>query len=238
MLIKNIITAVAIFAAGVTAVPVDNPLVERSQRDPTVTVINKCASPLTIGYARDVEYNGPTLELDPGQSHVYHFPLKWSGRIWGRTHCGGPDCHKSGMGTTPSSLAEFHFLEDGKNFYDISFVYGFNLPMVVEPDHIGDLPYTDDRFCKTSTCTTLPECPAGFETYDDNGVLSGCLSACSKFGDDEYCCHNEFNSPDICTTNSYAAAVKAVCPDVYSYAYDDYTSVLMCTSDAYTVTFC
>jgi hypothetical protein len=242
MLFNSLITSIALMASLVAAAPT-NITTKGSENfqdygPPLVKVINNCKSTLKIGHSVDVDYYGPVIDVPVGGSHTYKLPINWSGRIWGRTNCGGQNCYKTGMGSSPASLAEFHFLESGKVFYDISFVAGFNLPIVVEPVKKVSIDFADDRLCRTSRCTTLPDCPAGFETYDDNGKISGCLSACTKFNTDEYCCTGHYLDPKICTTNSYASAVEAVCPDVYSYAFDDDTSVYMCTSNAYTVTYC
>jgi hypothetical protein len=215
-----------------TALPSNSTLSRRST-EPTVTVKNQCDDPLVIGYAKDVDWYGPTTTVASGSSHVYTFPVGWSGRIWGRSSCSGDRCNDSGMGS-PATLAEFHFMEDGETYYDISLVNGFNSPMTVKPtDKTGS-----GKKCTTSSCTTLPSCPSGFETHDDNGKVSGCKSACSMYNTDELCCNGAYNDPDVCKANSYTEQVEAACPDVYSYAYDDNTSVFICESQQYTVTFC
>lgn len=76
----------------------------------------------------------------------------WSGRIWARTHCvmddssyhftcavgdcgsGHIQCHGA-CGIPPASLFEFTLASNsgGKDFYDISLVDGFNLPLSVTP---------------------------------------------------------------------------------------------------------
>lgn len=68
----------------------------------------------------------------------------WAGRFWGRTGCNDDnnrcvtgdcgdklECNGAG-GAPPASLAEFKFKgSDGQDFYDISFVDGFNLQIAV-----------------------------------------------------------------------------------------------------------
>lgn len=80
-------------------------------------------------------------------------PRPWSGRIWGRTQCSmGPygkfscgtgDCGSgnvacNGAGAIPpASLVEFTLaapnIGSGQDFYDVSLVDGFNLPIGVNP---------------------------------------------------------------------------------------------------------
>ncbi|GAA5809990.1 hypothetical protein MFLAVUS_003405 [Mucor flavus] len=244
MLLKSI---VALLTVGlVAAAPASNSSTAGSPSydttyaagPPTVIVKNQCSKKLTVGHSVDVDYYGETTDVAPGDSVTLTIPMNWSGRVWGRENCSGKeDCFKSGM-TSPASLAEFHFMDSGKVFYDISFVNGFNLPIVVEPVNKIDLKYGDASLCRTSTCTNLPTCPTEFQTFDDEGNFAGCKSACTYFQTDEYCCTGDYYSSEACSTYSYASDVKAACPDVYSYAFDDVNSAFMCTSNAYTVTFC
>lgn len=241
MIFNTVISSFALMASLAAAAPaVSNvtgtvSFLEFGQ--PTVNVVNKCNSTLKVGNSIDVDYFGDIVDVAAGATHSYTLPVNWSGRIWGRINCGGENCFKSGMGS-PASLAEFHFVDTGSVYYDISFVDGFNLPMTVAPVLKGGLSTRDSRYCTASTCSTLPECLSGFETYDNEGKVSGCKSACTKFNTDEYCCTGDFYDPNICTTNSYASQVKDACPDVYSYAFDDATSVFLCPSNEYNVTFC
>ncbi|CAO0792018.1 unnamed protein product [Mucor circinelloides] len=247
MIFNTVITSFALMAGLVAAAPTaasTNATAAAANNvsflkfgQPTVNVVNKCSSTLKVGNSIDVDYFGDIVDVPAGSTHTYTLPVNWSGRIWGRINCGGENCFKSGMGS-PASLAEFHFLDSGSVYYDISLVDGFNLPMTVAPVMKGGLTSADSRHCATSACSTLPSCPSGFETYDAQGKVSGCKSACTKFNTDEYCCTGDFYNPNVCSTNAYASEVKAVCPDVYTYAFDDATSVFICTSNEYTVTFC
>jgi hypothetical protein len=239
MLFKSIVTLFAV-SGLVAAAPTKNATVSASSSNggvPTVIVQNNCPAALTVGNSVASSWTGDVISVAAGSSHTYTFSVGWTGRIWGRSNCSGSNCNQSGMGS-PASLAEFNFQSNGDVFYDISLVDGFNLPMVVAPAEKISLPNGDSRLCATPSCSSLPSCPSGFETYDDQGKVSGCMSACTKFKTDEYCCTGAYNSPNTCKSNDYASAVKATCPDVYTYAYDDYTSAFMCTSTTYTVTFC
>jgi len=62
---------------------------------------------------------------------------------------------------------------------------------------------------------------------DDNiprPIFNPCLSDCTRYGRDEDCCKGEYNSPEKCKPGLYSNKAKAVCPDAYSYAYNDGTS--------------
>lgn len=83
----------------------------------------------------------------------------------------------------------------------------------------------------------------GVYPYPDGNVVrpafDPCYSACVKYGQANYCCTGRYNSPNKCQPNYYAKAAKAVCPDAYSYAYDDQTSTFINPTGAgYQVVFC
>ncbi len=62
---------------------------------------------------------------------------------------------------------------------------------------------------------------------DDNiqrPVFCPCLSACAKWNKEQYCCTGSHSSPQSCRPNYYSTQAKKVCPDAYSYAYDDKSS--------------
>ncbi|PVH88912.1 Osmotin, thaumatin-like protein [Cadophora sp. DSE1049] len=77
---------------------------------------------------------------------------------------------------------------------------------------------------------------------DDNiqrPIFDPCLSACSKTNSPEDCCTGNYNDPKICKPNLYATSAKAVCPDAYSYAFDDQTSTFIIPSGGgWEVSFC
>ena len=68
----------------------------------------------------------------------------------------------------------------------------------------------------------------GIYPYPDGNVQrptwDPCLSACAKYAEDQYCCTGNHDGPDSCQSNYYSKAAKSVCPDAYSYAYDDQDS--------------
>ncbi|CAI0438853.1 unnamed protein product [Linum tenue] len=91
--------------------------------------------------------------LRPGKSRTIPIPAGWSGRIWGRTLCstgadgkftcltadcgsGKIECGGSGA-KPPATLVEFTLNgADGLDFYDVSLVDGYNLPMLAFPQKV------------------------------------------------------------------------------------------------------
>lgn len=71
----------------------------------------------------------------------------------------------------------------------------------------------------------------GIYPYPDGNVqrppFDPCLSACAKYNQDSYCCTGSYDSPSSCSPNYYSKVAKTVCPDAYSYAYDDSSSTFI-----------
>ncbi|KAI7858962.1 thaumatin, partial [Circinella umbellata] len=192
-----------------------------------VTVKNSCSNNLKVYKLTNGGGDQEDQDVSAGSSHDFQVSSDWSGRFWGCKD--GGDCGSYGSAV---SLAEFLFKGyEGSDFYDISFVDGFNLPMSIEPE--GQSGGGDGYNCGSPTCSSLPTCPD--ELKGDNGA---CKSACAAFGTEEYCCTGEYNSPDKCKASEYADQFKSGCSDAYSYAYDDAKSTFGCKADKYTVTFC
>ncbi|KAI8071696.1 thaumatin [Gongronella butleri] len=182
---------------------------------------------------------GTDSTLAKGQNKTYSQASNWSGRFFGREYCQGTNCTTAGA-AAPASLAEFTFGGYGGNdFYDVSFVDGYNIPMEISPFGATNGTATQGKYnCGSPACATLPSCPDNFKTYDSQGHYIGCQSACSNQQTDAYCCTGANNTPQTCSRNSYAQQVKNVCPDVYTYAYDDPTSTFSCKAQGYDVIFC
>ncbi|KAH0538417.1 hypothetical protein FGG08_004965 [Glutinoglossum americanum] len=91
----------------------------------------------------------------------------------------------------------------------------------------------------------LPPTKPGDGVYpypDDNiprPVFDPCYSACAKFNKATDCCTGEWDSPNKCKPGLYSQNVKKVCPDAYSYAFDDQTSTFIIPSGGgFEVAFC
>lgn len=226
------------------------------------TVKNSCAFTVWAGTLNgQPKYllpEGGGFQLDPGQSKTFTMPTEWGGRFWGRTGCQfdasgmGPcdtgDCGKKlqcagAGGKPPATLAEFQLAGfGGKDFYDVSLVDGYNLPMRVAPVP-GTFMASDPGNpydCGSPGCTSdlNATCPAELQQKNADGKVVACLSACEKFGTDPYCCTGPNNTPDTCPPTSYSMTFKTACPTAYSYAYDDKASTFTCLGTSYEITFC
>jgi hypothetical protein len=213
----------------------------------TFTFTNRCADTVWPGVLSGsgtppLETTG--FELAPGQSRSLYAPQGWSGRFWARSGCrfdsggrgscatgdcgsGGVECRGAGA-SPPATLAEFTLDGDGgKDFYDVSLVDGYNLPMLVQ----AAAPGCPDTGCLVDLNDRCPD-----ELRAGGG--RACRSACEAFGSPEYCCNGAYGNPDTCHPSQYSQLFKSACPKSYSYAYDDATSTFTCNHTDYTITFC
>ncbi len=140
-----------------------------------------------------------------------------------------------------ATLAEFALATafQGQDFYDISNVDAYNLPISMKPKN----PSSPNKLWCTSTGCNIPNlsswCNPALRKKNSAGQVVSCLNSCVKFGTDSYCCQNFFNNPSICKQSSYAAAFKAACPNAYSFPYDDANGVMFsCKNTGYDITFC
>ncbi|XP_027091119.1 pathogenesis-related thaumatin-like protein 3.5 [Coffea arabica] len=208
------------------------------------TIINNCKETIWPGVTPGENFNGGGFSLKPSESKIFTAPVSWSGRIWGRTGCnfdrnGNGTCQTGSCGTTlkcsasgkpPASLAEFTLT--AQDFYDVSLVDGFNLPIVVTP-------INGSGNCSIAGCDNdlRPNCPQEL-SVKANGKTVACRSACDVFNTDEYCCRGVFGNPVTCQPTFYSKRFKQACPAAYSYAYDDPTSIFTCSGTDYVVAFC
>ncbi|KAH0876127.1 hypothetical protein HID58_073489, partial [Brassica napus] len=208
------------------------------------TIVNSCDQTIWPAITPGENFSGGGFKLKPGHSIVFKAPVDWSGRIWGRTGCkfdktGTGSCETGSCGSNlkcstsgkqPASLAEFTL--SSVDFYDVSLVDGFNLPMTVNPvNGTGN--------CTVAGCVadlTL-RCPAELAVKSKGRVIS-CRSACDVFDTDEYCCRGVYGNPSTCRPTHYSKIFKKACPTAYSYAYDDPTSIFTCSGSDYVISFC
>jgi hypothetical protein len=126
-------------------------------------------------------------------------------------------------------LAEFSLRGfNGLDFFDVSLVDGFNLPLLVVPSR---------QNCTSTGCVAdLNEsCPSELRvTTSTEGKTAACMSACQVTKLSMFCC----TSNATCKPSLYSQFFKNACPQAYSYAYDDQTSTFTCASTDYQVTFC
>ncbi|KAK9286060.1 hypothetical protein L1049_014439 [Liquidambar formosana] len=208
------------------------------------TLVNECKETIWPGITHGEAFNASGFALKAGQSAIFTPPAGWGGRIWGRTSCnfdknGNGTCQTGSCGTSlkctspgtpPASIADFTLGDI--DYYDVSFVDGFNLPIVVAA-------VNGKGNCSTAGCDRdLRQNCSSELSVKSNGKTIACRSACDYFNTDEYCCRGVYGSPMTCMATNYSRSFKQVCPAAYSYAYDDPTSIVTCTGADYIVTFC
>ncbi|XP_024959592.1 pathogenesis-related protein 5-like [Cynara cardunculus var. scolymus] len=209
------------------------------------TIVNNCHETIWPGItSTNTTLSGGGFTLKPGETATYSPPQGWGGRIWGRTGCsfdknGNGTCQTGACGSTltcttpgtpPASIAEFTFGDI--TFYDVSLVDGFNLPLTVTPiEGKGD--------CSVAGCGTdlRANCPSEL-AFRSSGKIVACRSACNVFDSDQYCCKGVYDNPVTCMPTNYSRVFKTACPLAYSYAYDDPTSIITCSTTDFVVSFC
>lgn len=87
-------------------------------------------------------------------------------------------------------------------------------------------------WCPWDLQVNTPKAPGnGVYPYPDGNVqrppFDPCYSACAKYNSDQYCCTGSYDGPGLCQPNYYSKAAKSMCPDAYSYAYDDASSTFV-----------
>ncbi|GJJ13035.1 hypothetical protein Clacol_007284 [Clathrus columnatus] len=193
--------------------------------------------------------SGPTGWMAPsGSSRTLQVPDNWtSGRMWGRTGCdnegncesgsciGGIECDPNvGTGDAPASLAEWSLSAGPVDFYDVSLVDGYNLPMSI----------TNNAGCSIADCAAdlLPSCPAQLAATTGDGTIVGCKSSCdltSGLSNSPDCCTGSHSTPQTCPPTG----VQNKCRNSYVYAYDESSGTALWACDVskkadYTLTFC
>lgn len=221
----------------------------------TFTFVNKCDYTVWPGILSNAD--SPPLSttgftLQKGESKSITAPTSWGGRFWGRTlcsqdstgkfscvtgDCGSNKIECSGSGAAPpASLAEFKLDgSGGLDFFDVSLVDGYNLPLLVVPQG------GTGQNCTSTGCVAdlNGSCPSELKvTSADSDDSVACKSACEAFNKPQYCCSGAYATPDTCKPSTYSQIFKSACPHAYSYAYDDKTSTFTCASADYTISFC
>lgn len=201
----------------------------------TFTVKNQC--PYTVWAAASP---GGGKALGRGQTWTFNVAAGTKqARIWGRTgcsfdasghgRCNTGDCggllNCQGYGSVPATLFEYALNQyQNQDFYDISLVDGFNIPLSATPSNSK---------CKKIGCTSNINaiCPSQLKVTD------GCKSACAAFNTPQYCCTGAYLNN--CSPTNYSKFFKQQCPQAYSYAKDDASSTFTCPSGGnYNVVFC
>ncbi|KAH8551965.1 thaumatin [Umbelopsis sp. PMI_123] len=207
---------------------------------------NNCAKPIQAGVLQNGQSSPTYYTISTGSSQTASLAANWGGRTWARIDCdqsseqsNNTQCGVPGT-PNPTSLAEFTFQGSGnQDFYDLSMVDGYNLPISIAP--IGASQGSTQYQCGTPICKTLPTCPSDLTVLTSTGDLLSCQSDCSHYNEPQYCCTGAYGSASTCNGGPYAPMIKSACPDAYSFAYDDSTSTYTCdsgTATGYTITWC
>ncbi|KAK9987802.1 hypothetical protein SO802_028041 [Lithocarpus litseifolius] len=216
-------------------------------------IVNKCRRTIWPGLlsgANTAQLPTTGFTLKPGKSRTLSIPKSWSGRLWARTLCDSStgkftcltgDCGSGalqcagGNAKPPATLAEFTLNGDGGlDFYDVSLVDGYNLPMLVVPQK------GTSGGCGATGCLVdlNGACPTELKVVARGTGSVACRSACEAFGDPRFCCSEAYATPDTCGPSLYSLFFKHACPRAYSYAYDDKTSTFTCPNADYLIIFC
>ncbi|KAL2249982.1 thaumatin-like protein 1 [Sesamum indicum] len=213
------------------------------------TLVNRCdytVWPGILSNAGSSGFDTTGFQLPPRATRSFQAQPAWSGRFWARTgcsfdpttgigrcdtgDCGSNQIECNGNGATPpATLAEFTIRSGNQDFYDVSLVDGYNVPMIIQP--VGGSGACGSTGCVTDVNRMCPN-----ELRAGDGL--GCKSACEAFGSPEYCCRGAYGSPATCRPSVYSEMLKNACPRSYSYAFDDATSTFTCSGADYTITFC
>jgi hypothetical protein len=203
----------------------------------TYTVVNQCTETVWAAALPATTFPGGLVEMAPGYAFAVGVAEGWSGRIWGKTGCttvnGKTTCASDAY---PASLAELTLdsTAAGQDFYDVSLVDGFNLPIELIADgHTPDAGHPYD--CGEPGCAVdlNATCPAPLRDIVGGSVLACANDECKVLGG------NDAASPDCIYPNDYTRFFKDACPTAYSYPYDDPTSTFTCAGiNSYTVVFC
>ncbi|XP_043725449.1 thaumatin-like protein [Telopea speciosissima] len=189
------------------------------------------------------------FSLKTGKSKRVQAPDTWSGRFWARTECdftSKPACQTGDcqgrfacngtIGMPPATLVEVSLLPTSKsnlNFYDVSLVDGYNLPVSVSAVNAKSNCFVEGCLKNINSV-----CPVELQVLNDGGTVVACKSACLAFNLDTFCCRNAYGSPEKCQPNMYSKMFKDACPSYSSYAFDKPSPVVSCTSKEYIITFC
>ncbi|GJN33568.1 hypothetical protein PR202_gb22186 [Eleusine coracana subsp. coracana] len=158
----------------------------------TFTISNYCSYPIwpgTLAGSGTPQLSTTGFRLEPGQTVRLATPAGWSGRIWARTGCvfdadgqgvcqtgdcgGRMQCAGAGA-TPPATLFEVTLGKQGssdQDFYDVSLVDGYNLPVVA-------IPRSRQGPCNTTGCMAdlNRSCPKELQVDCGGGAIA-CRSA-------------------------------------------------------------
>ncbi len=213
-----------------------------------ISVFNEMTKNITV-YFRSTSDN-PTLvkcSILPSKDTIVQLPNSWSsGQIYAT--------YDTSYQKPYVSLGEWTLGASGAgyaDFYDVSFVDAFSLPMLMGPvvgTYTKRRPAAPDSMydCGAVRCTTdlIPICPLLQQKKNAAGVCIACLSGCQTAHQnnwpqariDSFCCSGHDSIPATCPAYTISNWFKQLNSDGYSYAYDDLKSTFVCvppTADHY-----
>jgi hypothetical protein len=202
------------------------------------TITNRCAQTVWAAALPATTFPNATVEMAPGFSFRVGVGDGWSGRVWGKTGCttstsGKLTCASDAF---PSSLAELTLTTSatGLDFYDVSLVDGFNLP--IELAALGYVPDAGHPYdCGAPSCPVdlNATCPTVLQDSSGGAVIACANDECRVLGG------NDASSAACTYPNQYTEFFKNACPTAYSYPTDDPTSTFTCRGrNDYSVVFC
>jgi len=214
------------------------------------TVQNHCSYTVYPGIFPASTFQNGGWTLAPGASSTFSVASGNIGRLWGRTGCNAASpaqcttgsCGGVGLacaGTTGqpnTSLFEWNINASGTDWYDVSYVDAIDNPIGVT---VSNASCVSPSGCNSAVLTS---CPADLRSG------ASCVSACTRYNTDQFCCRGAFGTPATCVVANWTASaqtyvnnVHAFCPREYSYAYDEAAggALQTCpTGASYTITFC
>ncbi|KAB5593955.1 Thaumatin-like protein 1 [Ceratobasidium theobromae] len=210
-------------------------------------------------------------EASAGSSRSFVVPEGWTGGvIWARRNCdfssgnnpqdtntttggcvsggcpGGLLC--TGLGTSPTTHAEWTLAPgdgSGADYYDVSIVDGFNLPLQILPSATN----CGIAECAADLNANCPD-PLRGPFAPNTTVPIGCKSACTANLDgtpnnSAACCTGQYAAQGACPSSGvpFYDFFKKACPFTYAYPQDvtSGTSLQTCPGSSYadyTLTFC
>ncbi|KFK32379.1 hypothetical protein AALP_AA6G233700 [Arabis alpina] len=221
------------------------------------TIENKCEYtiwPASYDYSGSLDTTG--IVLGEGETRTINATSTWIGRLWGRSlcttnstgaflcatgDCSSGDIECLGNATQPTTVAEFNLAADGGlDYYDVSVIDGYNLPLLVTPEN---------QKCRSIGCDidmnkTCPlELMMNYSISTASNYPIACRTTCQKDQLPNQCCVGinveKSVPPKDCKRTIYSNTFNEACPGAYSYAYDTNISTFTCfNSSNFAITFC
>ncbi|KAL9236695.1 hypothetical protein vseg_011331 [Gypsophila vaccaria] len=226
----------------------------------TLTITNSCnytvwPSIFTTGEASISKVDSGFALLED-ESRVVNVQNTWNGKVWGRTLCstdkstgnflcqtgdcatGNIECD-GGSTSDPVTLVEISLnVTSDNDFYDVSVVDGYNLPIMVAPivERGAGCDITGCVFDLRKSC--VAELAVLSNAPNSNSSIIGCKGLCQV---DKNCCNSKADCPGSNSSLSPLLYQKP-CPRAFSFAIgDEEAATFVCDGSkvsTYNITFC